>query len=227
MRRICSLALAFVLSLSARRAIADDGPVRAVEEEPRGGFYLRASSGLGWLSVYGEGPRGTASISRLGASSALSIGGTLRPGLVLAGTLRVATVTGTFSGGPFENATVMSNDGRTTSSASPYADGDLLSVGGLVDLFPDPLGGWHVGAAFGVGGTVVTVRATDGNMGAGAFTGSLFAGYDGRLTRTLSFGAMIVSSAATRATMHDTADNDTGYRLGAAAIGLETSLLYY
>jgi hypothetical protein len=172
--------------------------------------------GIGYMSAWGNGPSGSASVSGGGSSQGLALGGTVAPGLALAGVIRLAdTSASSFHGGPAGQA------------PNSNADAALVQLGVLGDFYPDPEGGWHVGALLGLGGTVVTPRATDASMNSGGFTGSIFGGYDWWIGKSWSLGLQAVASGVTSATMFDTNHNDTGYRLQALAAGFDGSLLFY
>ena len=116
-------------------APSDDSPNDA-SSRIRDGFYLRMTFGAGYLSMSGKGPRGRVSITGMSSDSTIAIGGTLVRGLVLAGTLRGSTATGTFKGGPFEGSSVISND--KSLPASSHADANSAEVGVLIDWYPRP-----------------------------------------------------------------------------------------
>ncbi|HSY22963.1 MAG TPA: hypothetical protein VK841_12645, partial [Polyangiaceae bacterium] len=144
------------------------------------GFYLAASSGVGLVGVWGSGPNGSASIAGFGSSSAFAIGGSLAPGLVLAGVIQGGTTSGTFHGGPAIQATTMhvvNGQPQTTSSTlSGHASGSIFLIGAQIDWYPHPEDGWHAGAAIGLGGASVTDDAGNTSTG-GSIAGSLFGGY--------------------------------------------------
>jgi hypothetical protein len=106
------------------------------------GFYLRLALGMsyGWLA--GTGPLGSASLSGNGPAFAIAAGGTPARGLVLALSLMIGSVNGVLAGAP------------------PASTGSVTSVepvlGALVDWYPRPEHGWHVGGSLGLGGVGVT-----------------------------------------------------------------------
>jgi hypothetical protein len=142
----------------------------------RHGFYLRVGSGLGGVNLSGSGPKGTASLSGLGATSLFAIGGNIVSGLVLAGTIQSSTITTTFTGGPFEGETLTSNGKSLT--ASSKADATAAQLGLLVDWYPNLSDGWHVGLSGGLGATSIKNHADDSTLTGASAAGSIFGGYD-------------------------------------------------
>jgi hypothetical protein len=197
-------------------------PLRRVHE----GFYLRMSSGPSFASLRGHGPSGSVSITDSGEGGFIAIGGALVPGLVLAGTLQGTAFDAEFKGGPFEHATVSSN-GKTR-NASNRATGGFGMLGMLVDWYPQPKAGWHVGGSAGVGALVLSNAADDSVYGGANFAGTLFGGYDWALGRDWSLGLQLVASGATRTELEDdSSSRDTGYRLTPLSVGVQASLLYF
>jgi hypothetical protein len=192
----------------------------------RGGFYLRIGSGLGGVNVTGTGPNGSASISGLGSNSLLAIGGSIARGLVLAGTVQASTVSGTFKGGPFPDASVTSNGKSQTASSN--ADATAAQLGVLVDWYPDPLDGWHVGLSAGLGLTSVKNHVNDSTLSGAGAAGSLFGGYDWAIGPGWSFGVALVASGTLSASLKDTSDQPiTGYRMKAYSVGISGSFLCF
>jgi hypothetical protein len=192
----------------------------------RDGFYLRFGNGFGGVNVAGNGPRGTASLSGLGSNSLVAIGGSLGHGIVLAGTIQSSTVTATFTGGPFVGENVTSN-GKSL-IASPKADASSSQLGLLVDWYPNPADGWHVGLSGGAGIANVRNHADDSTMTGTSMAGSLFGGYDWAISPEWSIGLAFVGSGARSASMKDSSDkSDTGYRLKAYFLGISGSFLYF
>jgi len=195
------------------------------------GFYLRLSSGPSFMTLNGHGPYGSASLTGAGYGGMIAIGGAVAPGLVLAGTIQGSAFNAEFNGGPFENATV--NSKGKTYKASDRATGGFGMLGVLVDWYPQPSGGWHVGGSTGVGAIVLTNSADERDFGGVNFAGSVFGGYDWALGRKWSLGLQLVVSGATRTTLmeedhteeHET--HDTGYRLTPFSVGVQASVLYF
>jgi hypothetical protein len=201
----------------------DKGPRR------HDGFYLRVRSGAGYLSAFGDGPSGSASVSGVSNYAGVAVGGATAPGLAVAGFIWGGTTTNQFSGGPFAQATVTATTpaGVVQKTASINATASLAELGVLADWFPDPTGGWHAGAGAALGLTSVTNQA-DGSVFAGAgFAGSLFGGYDFWVGRAWSLGLALEASVATSTSLNNTDNKGTGYRLTPMTLGIETSLLYY
>ncbi len=183
------------------------------------GFYLRFSLGLshGWVS--GSGPAGDASLSGGGLGFLLAAGGTPAPGFVVAGTLMFAGATGALNGG-----------GICAVPPCALPTGDVSSgqviLGGLVDWFPVPTGGFHVGGSLGLGGLAITYPG--GNDSSGSSLGlSVLGGYDWWIGPEWSLGLMGVVAVSTPTYMTDNANGSTGYHLTPATIAVEASLLYH
>lgn len=195
------------------------------------GFYLRLTSGPTFLTLNGHGPYGSASLTGAGAGGMIAIGGAVAPGFVLAGTIGGSAFNAEFNGGPFENGTVLSK-GKTY-TASDRATGGFGTLGILVDWYPEPRGGWHVGGAAGLGVIVLTNAADDRDFGGVNFAGNVFGGYDWSLGRKWSLGLQLVVGAGTRSKLveeDETQKNDTrdtGYRLTPFSVGVQASLLYF
>jgi hypothetical protein len=249
-------ALAIVLPSQALAQTPDPGsalpaaapapsPEPSTSPNPRGspsdgtprhdGLYVRVSSGIGFMSVWGDGPAGSASISGLESVGVLAVGGSPVSGFVVAGTLWGTSISNTFNGGPFGGKIIIPNPTSgpppssppTPPAASTNAAASLGGVGVLVDWFPNPAGGWHAGASVGLGATQVTTLADNSNMsglGVGAFA---FGGYDGWIGRNWSVGAMLVAAGANQASLTDSNRKDTGYHLMPLSIGIAASVLYY
>ena len=192
----------------------------------RGGFYLRFASGIGDVNVAGTGPKGDASLSGLGSNSLIAIGGSIVRGLVLAGTIQASTVSYTFNGGPFVGENVTSNGQSLTASSKADASASLLGI--LVDWYPDPSDGWHVGLSGGLGVTSVKNHADDSTMNGTSAAGGVFGGYDWAIGPEWSIGLALVATGALSASMKNSSDQpDTGYRLKSSSLGISGSFLYF
>jgi hypothetical protein len=195
------------------------------------GFYLRLTSGPSFMTLNGHGPYGSASLTGAGYGGMIAIGGAVAPGFVLAGTIQGSAFNAEFNGGPFENATVTANG--KTHKASDRATGGFGMLGVLVDWYPEPSGGWHLGGSTGVGAIVLTNSADERDLGGVNLAGSVFGGYDWALGRKWSLGLQLVVSGATRTKMmeEDPAEKndtrDTGYRLTPFSVGVQASVLYF
>lgn len=178
-------------------------------------------------TLKGHGPFGDDARLRGGSSGGfLTIGGSLAPGLVLAGTLQGTDLEANFKGGPLADATLTSNG--VTRSASHKAMGTFGMLGALVDWYPRPHGGWHTGIATGLGVVSVKNAADDSELDGVDLAGSVFGGYDWTIARDWALGLQLTASGGTKAKMkeHD-GDNDTGYRLTPLSIGVQASVLYF
>ena len=192
----------------------------------RDGFYLRFGSGLGYMASRGTGPTGTASLSGLGSLSAVSIGGSVARGLVLAGTVRAASGSATFQGGPLSGATITASNGMSV-PASQKAGIGLSEIGLLIDWYPKPTAGWHAAASVGLSAAMLTNLATDSTFSGVGIGGSLSGGYDWAIASDWSFGVEVVALGSSSASMKRDDNGDTGYRLRGFSLGLQGSILYF
>lgn len=214
-------------SASAAMAVSADDPWITAPPRVHEGFYLRLTSGPCVLTMNGHGPYGSASLTGSGAGGKVSIGGAVAPGFVLAGTFEGSAFDAEFKGGPFVDATVRSN-GKTR-PASNRASGGFGMVGMLVDWYPRPTAGWHVGVSGGLGALVLTNSADDSDFAGANFSGSVFGGYDWSLGSNWSVGLQLVASGATTTKLMVDEDDthDSGYRLTPFSVGLQASVLYF
>ena len=165
-------------------------------------------------------------MSGMSDDSGIALGGTLVQGLVLAGTLRGSTATGTFKAGPFDGATGTSNGQSLTISSK--AEASAAEVGVLIDWYPKPSLGWHTGLSAGLGATSVLNHADESTMAGTGTSGGIFGGYDWSIGSAWSFGLLIMGSANSYTTMKYTSDqSDTGYRLRSYSLCLSGSALYF
>ena len=170
------------------------------------GFYARMGLGLGVTGISGQGPSGSVSISGGSIPFRLAIGGTVGKSVVLGAAL-------------FGAATAIA----PSTSGIEGAEASFGALNFLVDWFPSPEGGWHVGGDIGLG-----VVGLTHNVGAGGDLAlSVFGGYDWWFTDQWSFGPMLSVSGGTAAPINDSNNNDTGYRLKPASIALLASFLYH
>ncbi|MBN1611831.1 MAG: hypothetical protein JW940_34690 [Polyangiaceae bacterium] len=160
-----------------------------------------------------------------GGSSSIAIGGSIARGWVLAGTIGGSAITNTLDGGPFEDATVTA-DGETTSASAKVA-ATVSHLGVLVDWYPDPSTGWHVGASAGLGSVAIINQADDSTMTGPSGGASAFGGYDWSIGPDWSLGVALVASGNGSAKMLDSDEDDTGYRLKSYSIGITGSVLYF
>jgi hypothetical protein len=192
------------------------------------GFYLGIGTGIGYMSAWGDGPSGSASISGLATLGVIAIGGTLTKGLVLAGAIQVGSAGGTFHGGTTTHVTttIFANGSPVTNTFTATGASVLSTeIGALIDWYPDPEAGWHMGFSLGVGSTQVT---DDGGnvLDGSAFAGSLFGGYQWWLGPGWSLGLQGVLLGATKSSLQDS-NQDTGYAMMPLSIGVQTLLLAY
>jgi hypothetical protein len=180
----------------------------------------------GYLVIAGDGPNGHASIAGLGSGALVALGGTVTRGVILAGTIQAANTPATFNGGPFGGATVTRGD-RTT-NASAKVDATVSQVGALIDYYPHPALGWHLGLAASWCVLSLVNRADESMYYGSAFGGTLFGGYDWSIGGDWSMGLALFGSGSTTASMRESEHKqDTGYRLRSLSAGIAGSLLYF
>jgi hypothetical protein len=176
------------------------------------GFYLRTSIGVAAMAAWGRGPSGSAAISGDGPALGAAVGGSVRPGLAVAANARFTDTTGVFRG----------------SAPGSSADALLLELGVLVDWYPDPNEGWHIGGEIGVGGVSVTPSTSENAMTSATLGGALVGGYDWRIHESFwAFGVMVVASGALPATLADAHGDDSGYRMQGFAVSVEGTALFF
>jgi hypothetical protein len=201
----------------APSTVAGDTPPATPAPRPglytHDGFYLRYSIGpaayrIGAGSASGDIVVEGPSPSGLGVSEILAIGGTFRHGVVLAG----------------------------ASSAVVSSSVIVANYGLLVDWFPDPAAGWHIGGELGVGVVrnvegIVAFPSTarplpapdDLAVGLGA---SLIGGYDAWVTPQFSMGInlIVMTTAFARQTFQM---DPTTYSVTPIVGGAMVSVLYH
>jgi hypothetical protein len=207
-------------------AVADESRHDCTKPWKRDGFYLRVMSGMGAMFVSGDGPRGRVWTSGGGNSSAIAIGGSVAPGLVLAGTVQSSSITNTLHRGPFAGATVTTSDGRSM-GASAKAIAGFSQLGLLVDWYPDPSRGWRAGLSGGLGLAGLVNQADDSTMFGTSLAGSVFGGYDWAIGPSWSMGLALIASGNTSAKLMNSDGDSTGYRLQSFSVGLAGSILYF
>jgi hypothetical protein len=124
---------------------------KATVTPPRGayvhdGFYLRFGLGAGYMGLWGESPPGSPSLGGTGGSLTLALGGTLGRGVVLGGIVHLTLGPGTVYG-------------------------SLGELAFLVDWYPDPQKGWHIGGTIGLG--LVGVTGPNESFSGTDLTGSI------------------------------------------------------
>jgi hypothetical protein len=185
------------------------GVAVAAEPAPQGhylhdGFYLRYSLGPGVGHIGGTSPGGSFGDTGAGAGDIFAIGGTLPGGVVLGG-----------------------------ASMALYSKGSLGAVlGPFVDWFPDPRGGWHLGADLGLGvtqfletppGSAAATLSPDTWLHGYGLGAALFAGHDFWIAPQASIGLLALVSM-----MPSTAAQDApGYALTPLWAGVLLGILYH
>ncbi len=175
------------------------------------GFYFRFGIGPAYTGLSGAGPAGSVSFRGGGVGLTLAIGGTLGDGVVLGGIVHVTNG---------ESNSVIGSAGGPGA-----AWGSLVEFAFLVDWYPDPRKGWHVGGAIGAGD--IEVQGSNSTILGGALTGSILGGYDWWLGPEWSLGLLLVATGGSKATLDDSSGVDTGYRLGGRSIAVEASILFH
>ncbi len=203
-------------------------PAPAAPEPIHQGFYLRIVNAPTVVSFTGSGPAGDARVTGLGASSIIGIGGSIAPGLMLGAMLGGTEITGKFNGGPFIGSTVTKADGSHQDANNEAAVG-ASTIGLMLDWFPKPTGGWHVGVGGGLGALMVQNLADSSKMMGTGLTGRMFGGYDFAIGKAWSLGLGLSLSAMTSSKLKDADDTtiDTGYRLKSIGVGFDASILYF
>lgn len=171
------------------------------------GFYLRLSLGLGATVLSGESPTGSVSLRGGSIPFRFAVGGTVARGLV-------------FGGARYAASPIFGETARAIGDG--YAQYDALTF--FADWYPDPHCGWHLGGDLGVGALLVDAPSQD--VG-GVLAASVTGGYEWWYSDEWSFGATLVASGMTRATLRDSSGYDSGYRLGAGSIGVLATFVYH
>ncbi len=179
-----SLAIPWALSVTLSTP-----PAQADAPRHHDGFFLRVGVGAGGLSAEREGRislgtssfyAGTSNIAGGGGAFELSMGGALRPGLVLAGTFASQQV-----GKP-----VLEQDGRERKLEGPFT---FALLGIALDWYPEPGGGFHVGGAASIAGAWVKSPqpAFTEYLGGGGGALSAHLGYSFWVSPQWSLGALL------------------------------------
>jgi hypothetical protein len=227
MKAIAPSALVALLHFAPAAAAQAPSDSTSAELRSPDGFYLRTSvSGPAFVTFFGDGPTGTATIAALDSAPGFSIGGSIAPGWVIGGTVQTATAQGTFDRGPLRNATLVVDGSNTP--ASQKARATFVETGLFVDWYPDPRAGWHVGLSGGLGVITVNNYADDSTLVGFSPAGTVFGGRDWAIGGPWSLGISLVASGATGATLkRESTDDSAGYRLAPVSVGLQASLLYF
>jgi hypothetical protein len=173
------------------------------------GFYFRLTTETQYLTFLGGGPEGSASVKGLGSGGMLALGGTPLPGLVIAGMLSSDMLRGKFNGRP---------QGQEEDANMARA---MLGV--LVDWYPQPDDGWHVGAAIGFAGITLSDSSIPSAVGA-AFSAKLFGGYDWWIGPQWSLGLAALFAATPSTALRERGGDKNGYRFHTLSAGLAWSL---
>jgi len=195
----------------------------------RDGVYFRFSTGLNFVSARGTGRSGDARVQGIDIGGfALAVGGTLLPGVALAGVIQNFANASEFHGGPFDDATITSGDGRQL-KASRMALADFLLLGLLIDWYPFASAGLHAGVMGGVGVLGVTNDADASNLFGYGVSGGVFGGYDWAIANRWTIGIELsaVRGGSLSMKKDDANGSEAGYDLIPAAIGFRGSLAYY
>lgn len=173
------------------------------------GFYLRVLNETQYLAFVGSGPDGRASVKGLGAGGLLALGGTPLPGLVVAGTLGSSTLRGKFVGRP---------QGEEENASMARAE-----LGVLVDWYPQPNDGWHIGAALGFAGITLTDSSLSDAVGV-AFSAKVLGGYDWWIGPQWALGLAAVLAATPSTPLRVRDGDESGYRFHTLSVGLAGTL---
>jgi hypothetical protein len=142
-------------------------------------------------------------------------------------------------GGTIPNGVVIAGAASGVISST----GVVANYGVLVDWFPDPHDGWHVGGLLGLGmvrappllapATVPTAQGTVAGPTTGAnllgfgFGATLLGGYDLWLSPQFSLGMDVVGATVTSAAMKESNGQSSGYRFTPLWFGFLASVLYH
>jgi hypothetical protein len=96
-------------------------------------------------------------------------------------------------------------------------------LGVLVDWYPRPEDGWHVGAALGFAGITLADAAVADSVGA-AFAAKLFGGYDWWIGPQWSLGVSAVLATTPSTPLVDRDGDKNGYRFYTLSAGLAWSI---
>jgi hypothetical protein len=204
----CALASALFASPARSQAIGSSGaPLypgapSAPPPEPgaylHDGLYVRYSIGPSYVEATGDGPSGTVTAGGPGVSEILAIGGTPGPGLVVAG------------------AAISNLAAPTVAGTQRFVT--VATYGLLVEWFPDPRTGWHLGGAAGLG------FLGYGDARAYSVGGSLLAGYDFWVAAQWAVGALVTATATPRASLQNGDPGDPPSMMP-AAIAIEATVI--
>jgi hypothetical protein len=200
----------------AAEAPSPAGPCGGEGAFTHDGFYMRVSTGSGFLAFTGSGPAGDAHLTGVAASELVAIGGTPGRGFVVAGAIGGESLTNpSFTGYP-----TGAQKGWTANAAR---------IGGLVDWFWNDHRGGHIGGLLALGLTSLTNDAASISWGGVGFGAEAFGGYDFWIGPEWSLGIQGALSFSPNTPLKDTNanGNDTGYSFGTFAFAVQGTLLYH
>jgi hypothetical protein len=197
-------------------------PTRPRSRRLHDGFYLRMTSGPGWLSTSVDFDSGAhAAFRGTGLNLDLMAGGTPTPGLTIGG--------GGWLGSADEPEVDFEVSGSTEQEPVYRSSMAYGVLGAFIDVYPNPRTGFHFGAAFGVGFVTLPARegAPDDDPGNGAGGGGavLFGGYDFWLTTNWSLGGMLRLMAIEA--RNGSEDADMPFEASARSAAVLFSALYH
>jgi hypothetical protein len=145
------------------------------------GRFLRLGAGVAYLRESWTPSGGTAGAIHTGWGPALeiAIGKHLRPGLALAGSVQLAGIIN-------RNQTTL---GMTYALASTVHFVDTVTA--LVDYYPNPRRGLHLGAALGLAAITELDTHSDGTQTSWGLAGALHGGHERFISPRWSMGGMI------------------------------------
>lgn len=165
-------------------------PLRTRGRHYHDGFYARLSTGFsvqGTLEKFDAVP-GDVTYRNGGISFDALLGGTPTPGLVIGGGLLVD-----LGGHPNVRVREGSTDVADAAHASSKQGTGLFLIGPMIDGFPNPRGGLHIGGL--IGPAYVGIKDQQGNASSG-FGLSAWIGYDWWVADDWSIGGLLRLSAA-------------------------------
>jgi hypothetical protein len=178
------------------------------------GFYLRLSTGFGYQGV--SSSAGDSNVSTNGAGFALDImiGGTPANGVVIGGGILGQTAV----------SPGQSSEGPAASGLASHPGGGvgLVVIGPFVDVFPNPTGGFHLGAELGIAG--IGLKGNNDTL-SGGFGGSMWVGYMGWMSSQWSLGGLVRGTGA--GTKRKIGSPEVDVSDGAWGFTLEFSALYH
>lgn len=188
----------------------------------RDGFYVRAVNTFGFVGIGGSNADG---LSGFGTESLAAIGTSLTRGLALALNLQTAQRIGTFKRGPYQG--IKFRSGGDELELSQKVTVASAKIGALVDWYPLPQYGFHLGVSGGISFTSMTLHADDTILAGVSPYGALLIGYDWPISRTIAFGLALMGSAAGSTELKYDGKTKSGYEFSTQSIGIGASFLYF